>query len=426
MKQLSLDKSKALKKFDIFFNKYVWIIFLLILAVGLYLRFYNIESIFTFGWDQGRDAWIVKEITEGKFTLIGPRTGVGHMHLGPIYYYLLVPFFYLTNFDPMASNYFNILINVVNYVIIFYVTKKLFNNYLGIFVIAIYTCSNYLIVVNQVPWNVTAMPGISALIFYSLYRSVQGHCKWIFVAWTLSGLFFHLHFTAIFLPVINLLSLLVAKDKRKVIKYSILSIPLYLIWFLPNIIYEIQTNSDSGMIKNFFNDYYIGFHLRFMLHRLPDALIQFSAILYLKFFKNIIVVFPLLFALFIFFEKERKIKKFGYLISLWFLVPLFGFTIYGGPLSDYYFLFSVPMVLFVLAYLHQKLFQFRYKRIFLIFILIFWSYYLFENTKQYWIKPVKGGLKEQKEEVKEKIKLGNRLEYVEGDIKSYLYRIYTK
>jgi len=62
-------------------KKYYWLLaFILIILVGFYLRFYGIESSQDFGWDQGRDAWLVRDIIVKKIVVLnGPRTGVGHL-----------------------------------------------------------------------------------------------------------------------------------------------------------------------------------------------------------------------------------------------------------------------------------------------------------------------------------------------------------
>ncbi len=257
-----------------------WVFFVIILIIGLYLRFNHIGEVIAFNWDQGRDAWEIRNIIQGKLTLIGPKTGIGEFHLGPIYYYLLVPFYYAANLDPMASNYFNILANIVNFIIIFAVTKKIFNNYAALFVTLLYATSTYLTVINRIPWNVTLMPGVAALIFFSIINVYREKYRWVFAAWILSGFYFNLHFTAIFLPLIVGTSFIFVKKKKLVIKYSLLSLPLYFIWFIPNILYELQnSNTDYYRMRDFLQNYYIGFHLRFMLHRLPDSLLEFGAII---------------------------------------------------------------------------------------------------------------------------------------------------
>ena len=421
---LKIKDSFLFKKLNHLVTNHAVIIFILILIIGLYLRFYHINETISFGWDQGRDAWMIRDIIQGKLTLIGPRTGVGHMHIGPVYYYLLAPFFYFMNLDPSAANYLNIITNILNFVLIFIVTKKIFNNYAALFVTFVYAVSHYLITTNQVPWNVTLMPGVAALIFYSIVKIYEGSYRWVFVLWTLSGFYFNLHFTAIFLPVINILSLLFVKDKKKTLLYSLLSIPLYVVWFIPNIIYSLTSGGETGLFKDFFQYYYIGFHFRFLLHRLPDALIQFSMILYNPLLKYLQFVLPSIFIVLLFFEKDKQKRLLGYLISVWFIVPLIGFTVYGGSLSEYYLLYTVPMVLYIIVYLQEKILKFTLIPSLLV-LLLFWSFYTYQNTKDLWIKPSYGGLTAQKESVKRSIKNGEKIDYNEGDIKAYLYTIWT-
>ena len=96
---LSMKKSidNSIKQIRHFIRKhYVPLAFFGLLLIGLYLRFWNIENSFQFGWDQARDAWKVRDILTGTLVLNGPRTGIGHFHLGPIWYYYLAPFYFLT------------------------------------------------------------------------------------------------------------------------------------------------------------------------------------------------------------------------------------------------------------------------------------------------------------------------------------------
>jgi 4-amino-4-deoxy-L-arabinose transferase-like glycosyltransferase len=50
----------------------------------------------TFLGDEGRDALVwLHMLRNGKFTLIGPQTSIGNMYLGPLFYYLMFPFYLL-------------------------------------------------------------------------------------------------------------------------------------------------------------------------------------------------------------------------------------------------------------------------------------------------------------------------------------------
>jgi len=409
-------------------HKYI-LTFLLIVLVGMYLRFYRIESIQSFGWDQGRDAWKVRDIIKGQIVLNGPRTGIGHMHLGSLWYYLLVPFYYLTNLDPVGAIYLNIVANLFNFIAIFFVTKKIYGGKAALFVSFIYATNKYLIEINQTAWNVSPIPGVAAIIFYSIYKIVyENNYKWIFILSFLTGLFFHLHFSVVFLPLIIVLSLILANDKKKVFAYGLASLPLLIIWLIPSVFYDLQSkNTNINLFNNFLKDYFIkGFHLRFFLYRINDAFIQFQTILSLpKTYNYLKFIIPGIFLVALFFEKVKKQKILGFLIFLWFIVPAFGYSFYGGTTSEYYMLMNSLLVIYIVYYLQSKLLKLKFKPM-IYLLIIFWSTFAYSQTKDLWIKNKNNGLVKQKEEVRERIQQNNKIEFNEGDIKAYLWHIWVE
>jgi len=60
----------------------------------------NFTNFLYFTWDQGRDAWMLRHILQGDFTLIGPTSGLQGFFLGPLWYYLGVPGYVLTRGNP--------------------------------------------------------------------------------------------------------------------------------------------------------------------------------------------------------------------------------------------------------------------------------------------------------------------------------------
>ena len=75
-------------------NQLEFALLLLILIIASFLRFYNIVDFLHFANDEARDAFIVKNMFLHKsLPLLGPEASIGHFHLGPIFYYLLAPFY---------------------------------------------------------------------------------------------------------------------------------------------------------------------------------------------------------------------------------------------------------------------------------------------------------------------------------------------
>src|SRR4051812_46217543 len=78
------------------------ILLVLILLLAAYLRLYRISDYMTFLGDEGRDVLVAKNILAGDFTLLGPRSSAGDFFMGPAYYYMITPFLWLFNYDPVG------------------------------------------------------------------------------------------------------------------------------------------------------------------------------------------------------------------------------------------------------------------------------------------------------------------------------------
>jgi len=71
-------------------NKKELLIILLIFFTAFAVRWIRIPEYLFFGYEQGRDALVIKDIyIMEKFTLVGPKTDIDGVFHGPIYYYLM-------------------------------------------------------------------------------------------------------------------------------------------------------------------------------------------------------------------------------------------------------------------------------------------------------------------------------------------------
>ncbi len=77
-------------------NKIEATLFVLVISLSFILRIWRLDEYLPFLGDEGRDVRIVREFVENfDLMFIGPRTSIGDMYLGPLYYYLISPFFTL-------------------------------------------------------------------------------------------------------------------------------------------------------------------------------------------------------------------------------------------------------------------------------------------------------------------------------------------
>src|SRR5437764_1311657 len=74
----------------------------IILLFAAWIRLHNISGSMTFLGDEGRDALVAYNILHGHLTLLGPNSSVGGFFLGPVYYYMMAPFLFIFNYDPVG------------------------------------------------------------------------------------------------------------------------------------------------------------------------------------------------------------------------------------------------------------------------------------------------------------------------------------
>src|SRR3989344_2373520 len=117
------------KKFSIFnlhFSIFEAFTLLLIILTASFLRLYKISDYMTFLGDEGRDAIVARDILQGHFTLLGPRASAGDFFLGPVYYYMIAPFLFLTRFDPVGPAIMVALFGIATVFLVYFVGKKFF------------------------------------------------------------------------------------------------------------------------------------------------------------------------------------------------------------------------------------------------------------------------------------------------------------
>ena len=103
------------------------IVFFLFLA--FIIRLYPGPDKFIFTYDQARDAFISRGIIENRdLKILGPSTEVTGTHHGPLYYYLLSPFYVLGGGNPNMALIFTLLINTLTLIPIAFLSQKLFQN----------------------------------------------------------------------------------------------------------------------------------------------------------------------------------------------------------------------------------------------------------------------------------------------------------
>ncbi len=424
---MSFKDFKKNKRLKYLFKNKALLLVLLIFFADFFLKIYQMDLKYPFGYDQVDNAWAAKNfIFNHQIPLVGmvAKTDSG-IFIGPAYYYIVSLFYWISNFNPVASEILALLTGIFTFWVLYYVGKKLFSVEVAIIAVLVYTFNFYSITFDGIQWPVQLLPATSFLIFYFLYKVITGNPKYIIALSLAIGFAFNLHFTAIFFPIIVILSLPLFPRTKETLKYILISIPLFLVWFVPNIIAQLQSgNSQASHLTGYISTYYHGFHLVRMRQLLGDALIQFDTYIYFEAIKPLkIFLLPLFFFVYLYKSFTSEKKKFSYLVILWFLVPWLVFTTYAGEITDYYFIISRFVALMIFAYLIYRVWNLKYifAKGFVVVFLVCYCYLTFNNYFHY---TDGSNLPKQENQVIQAVNQGKRIQFQVGVPESYLYWYY--
>ena len=402
------------------------IVFFIILFLSSFLRFYNIETLSPFGWDQVDNAWAsVKILINHDYPLVGMQAkGNSGVFIGPLYYYLIALVYSFTNLDPIASGIFAGLTSIFSLVALYFVTKKILNEKIALIAVFINAFTVSAILYDRAQWPVNFIPAISLLIFYYLFEIVRGNAKYILALSAVVGFSFHIHFTSIFYPIIVLLVLPLFPRKKETLKYLFFGFLIFSIFIFPIIINFLSNINSAGKVSSYGNSYYHGLHLRRVMQLIGDAFIQFDFFLKYDFLKPLkFVLLPLFIIAYIYKKPSKEKYLLGYLIALFFLIPWVVMSTYSGELSDYYFSTSRFLVIFIIAYFLYQIYSLKYKLakfIVLVAILI----YGFLNISEFFHQNTGNTLKSFREKAISAVNSNQKIEFKEGVPESYFYYYY--
>lgn len=231
-----------------------FLILLIILTTGLLFRTYKLVERFGFGHDADLYSWIVKDIViDHHLRLIGQVTSADGIFIGPLFYYLLIPFYLVTGMDPIGSAYFSPLIGVLTILSYYFIFSKLFNKKVGI--IAAFLQAVLLGAVGFDRWLV---PTITTKLWavwylYTLFMVIRGNFKVLPLLGILIGLIWHVHL-ALLPALLAIPFAFVFSKKIPNLKQITLFLLTLLITSLPLLVFEVKHNfiQTTSLIQSFF------------------------------------------------------------------------------------------------------------------------------------------------------------------------------
>lgn len=351
-------------------------IIILCLILGLFLRFYRLESRTSFDADQEWLASRALDIRNGDIALLGPVTSVGGFSIGPGFIYLWTFFDYLTKNDPMSGAYLSVFLGVLTIYFLFIFINKFVNEKVSYIVLFLTAISSTLIFWDQSPWAPSLFYIAQIILLGGAYLSLSKKLGYPIMAFGLA-LGFHSHF-GIFLSLISIfIFLALVRPVKPDLKMIFVTMFILIAGFLPNIVFDathnfVNFNRLSSIIKGEDVDYYLGFGKIINTMSYNTASIIYPRKINL--FDSIVVktIFAMVIVNGLRNLRDKKYNRLSLLLLVTSIVPPLFFYIQQGKFSEYYLIMTVPSLIILFSLLIKDILN----RKFLIIALIALAAYL--------------------------------------------------
>lgn len=333
-----------------------------ILLTAAWLRLFRLRDYLVFLGDEGRDMLVwFNMVYKGEFTFLGPTASVGGFYLGPIYYYLALPFYYFIR-DPVGPAVFVTATGILTVWLIYHATNQWFGKTAGLFAGLTYAAAALIIRYSRASWNPNPVPFFTLL---GIYLAASGPSKFRYLkiigAGICLGILWQLHYlTLILTPIFAAIVLsqvsqgltlprqgqTFKKIQLLISNFSLLTLG-WLIGFFPFLAFEIYHNFPNVRTVIEFMTRPGGAVLNFEILGLLRSVIRNTARLYqtvLTWSDNPLTHFIAYTTVISATLISLKRKRFALLI--WFYLGIAIFSLYQGSISDYYYgiFFPIPFI----------------------------------------------------------------------------------
>src|SRR3989344_2121363 len=236
-----------------------------ILFLAAVLRLWRIDEYLPFLGDEGRDVRVVRRfLTDFDLMFVGPRTSIGDMYLGPLYYYLISPFLLIWNFSPTGPAVFVAFLGVATVFLVWFVAREWFGKVAGIAASLLYAISPVVVGLSKHSWNPNIMPFFSLLSVYGMWKVwSKREYKWLLVLGISLAFVVQSHYLGLLLlPTLGIfwfLTLLMVRNKKEEIKrflvFSFFGFLVFALLMSPLALFDYKHGwRNAGAMKKFFTE----------------------------------------------------------------------------------------------------------------------------------------------------------------------------
>ncbi len=367
-----------------------------ILILNIFFRSYQAVERYGYAHDADLFSWIVKDIVDNKhLRLVGQLTSSPGIYIGPLYYYLLVPFYLVTAMDPVGAILLSIVLGVLTALSFYWVFKKLYNQTAGL--IALFLQSVMLSRIGPDRWIV---PTITSSIwevwfFYCIVSILRGNFSVLPLLGLLVALIWHINFSLAPILITVPLAMLISRKLPK-IRQLLNSVLVFLTASLPLLAFEFKHGFTQfkSLLDSFSVDQGGGSGLEKYHLVLQKVSANISYIFFYpkRDFNDYISLAMLLlpFVVALFLVKRKGFEKSLYLVFFVWLASMIGFfSLSTKIVSEYYFsnlnILYISSLVLLLSWMiaHSKLTRCAAYIIFLVIFVRSFTYMLYNNEHNF-------------------------------------------
>lgn len=303
----------------------------LILGCAILLRLYQIPERFIFDIDtQYQALYALTIVRDFHIIWIGVSASNIGYYLGPGLTYLTALLLWITK-DPVVMGYFASGVGILTLMSVWFVAKKLFGDKAALVAATIYGFTPIIVNYDRKFWPIF-VPLIATWMVYAFVQSTKDY-RWLLLSTILIGLSFHIHLSLmIFIPFIVYLFF-----RTKAIfnfKFLILNLASYLLLTSPLLVFDFVHNFDNLLTP-----------IRFIQNIGRGAGAVSRPFPWL--FAGGVLVSGVLWGVY-----TKSAERW---VTILLGIICFAFTLYPGPMQEYYLVILFPFVAFAAGYILHKL-----------------------------------------------------------------------
>ncbi|OGH16740.1 MAG: hypothetical protein A3C30_00150 [Candidatus Levybacteria bacterium RIFCSPHIGHO2_02_FULL_40_18] len=329
----------------------------IILILAAFLRLDRLFDLMMFIPDQGWFYISAKELLiEGKFPLIGITASYTWLHQGALWTYILAPFLWLFNFNPVGGAYLSAFLGVGAVLAAYFVGKALFKSeQIGLITAFLFAVSPLVIIHSRMPYHTAPISLVALLFVYSLYGYAKGEMWYLPASAFLLGILYNLELATMVLFFLAIIIFFIAKKPAS--KILILSFLSFLIPMIPMVLYDFSSKSGFYQTTAFFRLIKLSvlstdiFSIKNIYDIVQDLFIFNQRLIFLGngFIATVITGESLIFLFNTLRNfKKKKIDIAHLILALWILIAIGGIFV-SKTASEAYLPMTYPAILLTIS-----------------------------------------------------------------------------